>query len=126
MKTVKRSDLIDLASQMVARYQPNAENEYDCPICTYVDEDKSYGKIGLFRFNRCKLCFNRINKGDKSESETIWWTNYGCVNMKTFEYNDLRLLYWEQVLEYLNSLTIEDVFLGQLRYKCNQIDQLLM
>lgn len=112
IKTVKRSDLIDLASQMVERYKPDAINEYKCPICAY--------EAGLFKFDRCELCFNKIEK------VKIIDIGYGCVDMLTFEYSQVRLLYWKQVLEYLKSLTSEDVFLGQLRFKCNEIDKKLI
>ena len=114
-KTLKRSDLINLAFEMVQRYRLVISKigvDGKCPVCEFKD--------GLLKSNNCELCFNKVNKFKPID------VGYGCVDMLTFEYNDIRLQYWEQVLEYLQSLLFEDVFIGRLRFECNEIDKKLM
>lgn len=120
MKTIERSVLIDLSDKMIDKYTNNGElSEFHCPICNYSN--------GIFREKNCILCFNRTI----IPKEGYWLDQYlGCTLMKTFssdrKYDDIRLQYWQQVKEYLESLKSKNVYLGQLRYKCNEIDKKLM
>lgn len=116
-KTANRSHLINLVSKMIERYQSGNNSSHKCLICSYF-----HVQMDWVNYSGCIDCFNRII----SKENDNYQITCGCVAMKTFGYDDYRLVYWKMVLDYLNSLTSEEVFLGQLRYKCNEIDQKLI
>lgn len=113
MKTIKRSVAIELCDKMIERYKrllQKLEIEMKCPVCSYFksEEDDEY----------CKNCFNRPIKSQ--------YIMTPCIDLKTMFADEFRLLYWNEVSKYLHSLTIEDVFIEQLRHKCIEIDNSLL
>ena len=110
MKTIKVSVTIDLTQQMIDRYKNlilDIEVKTYCPVC------EKY-KTGIYP-QTCIDCFNRDNDFE-----------LGCTNHQTFFNNPYRLLYWKEVLKYLNSYKSNRIRITTLRNKCNQIDNLLI
>lgn len=113
MKTIKRSVAIELCDLMIERYKKSLQKmeiSFVCPICSHFKSitDSEY----------CKNCFNRPIKSENITAP--------CIDFKTIFHDEYRLLYWNEVSKYLHILTLEDVFIGQLRHKCIKIDNCLI